>query len=199
MNVSTIKIDKHEALQKLRDYRFLNKSQKTREDERLEALYKAVSNGARVIDVNKAFKATGLSDKGHPRLAIARADTKVCWFHPRRNENKWGTPRGGGGFSDWGDWRWNYTAKNYVVPGGTFDDKALTQYALRTRVPHIPPKLRPQIALRNFHILFEVQKWDEYPVDPFLLRKIDGGLFVVLAEWELTELEAALLSAMTGN
>jgi len=66
-------------------------------------------------------------------------------------------------------------------------------------VPHIPPPIRPQIHLRNFHILFEVEKWNEYPVDPYLLRRIEGHLFVVVAEWELTALEAALLGSMTGN
>jgi len=62
--------------------------------------------------------------------------------------------------------------------------------------PHIPPALRPKINLKNFHILFEVQSWEEYPVDPFLLRRIQGNLFLIIAEWELTPLEASLLEAM---
>lgn len=74
MNVQTIEIGKDEALRKLTDYKALNQSQKTREDERLQSLYKAVSKGARVINVAEAFRATGLNEKGQPKLAIARAD-----------------------------------------------------------------------------------------------------------------------------
>lgn len=67
---------------------------------------------------------------------------------------------------------------------------------LRSAVPHIPPSIRPEFALSNYHILFEVKEWAVYPVDPFLLRRISGMLFVVEAEWELTELEVMLLSSM---
>ena len=200
MNVPLINVSAYEALNKLEDYRWLNEKQKTREDERLMSLYKAVANGARVINVAAAFKFAGLNAKGQPRLAIARADLKLCWFHPRRGEGRygWNNP-GSGGFNDCSQWRWNHTAKNFNLPRNTFDNEKLTESTLRTRVPHIPPHVRPTIHLRNFHILFEVEKWDEYPTDPYLLRRIDGNLFVVVAEWELTELEAALLSSMTGN
>ena len=70
---------------------------------------------------------------------------------------------------------------------------------LRTHVPHVPPDVRPRFKLSNYHILFEVKAWEEYNVDPFLLRRIAGHLYVVEAEWELTELEASLLKALTGD
>jgi hypothetical protein len=200
MNVPLINVSALEALNKLEDYRYLNQSQKTREDERLMTLYKAVSKGARVINVAAAFKFAGLNAKGQPKLAIARADQKTIWFHPRANLEQWSrTTAGGGGFSESSRWNWHHSAQNFELPRNTFDDTLLIRKLLRTRVPHIPPPVRPTIALRNFHILFEVENWDEYPVDPYLLRRIDGNLFVVVAEWELTELEAALLGSMTGN
>ncbi len=197
MNVPIIEVSKKEALLKIEDYKVLNQSQKTREDERLISLYKAVSNGARVINVANAFKITGLNDKGQPKLAIARADHKAIWFHPRKTFYAFaGT--GGGGFSPERWWKAQNTQMNYALPANTFDNEKLTRNSLKSRVPHIPPRLRPTIHLRNFHILFEVENWEEYPVDPFLMRRIEGHLFVVVAEWELTELEASLLSSM-GN
>ncbi len=88
MNVPLIEVTKTESLRKLEEYKSLNQSQKTREDERLEALYRAVSKGARVINVANAFKVSGLNEKGQPKLALARADQKTIWFHPRRHWSK---------------------------------------------------------------------------------------------------------------
>jgi hypothetical protein len=198
MNVPLIQVSPLEALNKLEDYRWLNENQRTREDERLMKLYRMVSGGAKVINVANAFKFAGLNEKGQPKLAIARADFKTIWFHPRRTFDAWNAA-GAGGFSDEQWWKQNHTAKNFALPRNTFSDEKLINKSLRTRVPHIPPHIRPTIALRNFHILFEVENWEEYPVDPYLLRHIDGNLFVVVEEWELTELEAALLGSMTGN
>jgi hypothetical protein len=182
------------------DYKALNNSQKTREDERLQSLYAAVSKGARVINVANAFKATGLNEQGQPKLALVRADQTQIWFHPRKHFERWSSANSGsGGFSPSQWWNHLCTAKNYVLPQDVFDHQKLTSKLLHSRVPHIPPKIRPTIHLRNFHILFEVENWEEYPVDPYLLRRIEGHLFVVVAEWELTALEASLLGSMTGN
>lgn len=205
MNVPLIEITKTEALTKLEDYKALNQSQKTREDERLQSLYKAVANGARVVNVASAFKATGLNDKGQPKLAIARADWKFVHFHPNRSIEvgiNFFNPHyglaGAGAFNDSDRFVPNAYQKTYSLPAHTFSDQ-LAMKKLRSRVPHIPPRLRPTIHLRNYHILFEVDNWEEYPVDPYLLRRIEGHLFVVVAEWDLTPLEASLLSSFTGN
>jgi len=67
-------------------------------------------------------------------------------------------------------------------------------------VPYIPPDVRPRFAPINYHILFEVKKWEAYPVDPFLMRRISGMLFIIEGEWELSPLEAELLASMIqGN
>jgi hypothetical protein len=63
-------------------------------------------------------------------------------------------------------------------------------------VPFMPPSVRPKRWLSTYHILFEVERWNTYPADPFLLKHITGWLFVVHAEWDLTELERQLLSGL---
>jgi hypothetical protein len=189
MNVNTITIEKDEALSKLAEYRKLNRRQIQPEDTRLRQLYQAVSKGARVINIFEAFKATGVNELGQPKLAIARADWPIVHFDP------WGPC-----FSlkrRWG----RHNARTIAIPQDSFPEQALAdRRELKSAVPHIPPGIRPKIALSNFHILFEVEKWETYPVDPFLMRHISGGLYIVVAEWELTELEASLLGSMrTGN
>ncbi len=195
MNVDTIIITQDEAMQKLAAYRGLNAKQRNNEDRRLEQLYKAVSKGARVINIVEAFRSTGLNNLGQPKLAIASAAWKRCFFAPR-------SLRFRGTHNFWRERATTPGAAHYEIqlPSDTFDGKQQTAKQLGVDVPHIPPGIRPKIALSNFHILFEVEKWEEYPVDPFLLRHISGYLYVVLAEWDLTPLEASLLSSMrSGN
>ena len=192
MKVTTLLVTKEEAERKLLAYKRLQERQRTQEDEKLATLYKAVAGGARVINVAAAFRETGLNDKGQPRLAIARADWRNVCFHP----NPGWSSNSRRGFNDSRQWNERATVANFVLPSGVFDAKLLTKNNLSSPVPHIPPELRPRWALRNYHILFQVEKWNVYPRDPFLLRRIAGMLFVVEAEWDLTELEAALLASM---
>lgn len=192
MDVNTIIIEQDDAMQKLAAYRGLNARQRTHEDDRLQQLYKAVSKGARVLNLAEAFRQTGLNDLGQPKLAIAQADWSQVVYHP------WiGSDNG----TFWWKTYWSAGSKGQItLPENTYSFRKQQGNEISSPVPHIPPALRPKIALSNFHILFEVEKWETYPVDPFLLRHISGHLYVVVAEWELTELEASLLGSMrTGN
>ncbi|HMY76924.1 MAG TPA: hypothetical protein PLQ88_34205, partial [Blastocatellia bacterium] len=191
-----------EAQQKLDQYRSITGKRRLKEDDKLESLYASISKGARVLNLTAAFKQTGLNEYGEPKLAIARADWPTVHFFPRRGLGDWSQQfeSGSGGFSDRIQWNAQARTRNIALPGNTFNDRALTRNRLESPVPHIPPTLRPRFGLHNYHILFEVQEWKAYPLDPFLLRRISGMLFVVEAEWDLTPLEAELLASMrAGN
>lgn len=196
MNVSTILISQDEAQRKLEQYRSIVTKKRTKEDDKLQSLYAAVSKGARVINIANAFRETGLNEKHQPKLAIARADWPTVYCHRDGSRVTFGDTR-----------RWNAqaTTKNILLPYGTYNLPEHRAWPIPWRhlsspVPHIPPQLRPKFRLHNYHILFEVESWEEYAVDPFLLRRIAGHLYVVEAEWELTQLEASLLGAMMqGN
>ncbi len=56
----------------------------------------------------------------------------------------------------------------------------------------IPPGLMPGGSLSRFHILWEAER-EEIPRDPMLLRHLGKGRYVVLATWDLTDLERAVL------
>lgn len=197
MNVATILVSQEEAEGKLKQYKSVVGRRRLAEDDKLQSLYAAVSKGARVLNLAAAFKQVGLNEKGEPRIAIARADWKSVSFIPRRGlgTENWDA-LGGGGFTDRSQWDRTATARNIALPRGTFDNERLVRGRLQSPVPHVPPEVRPKYGLHNYHILFEVKQWRAYPVDPYLMRRISGMLFVVEAEWELTELEAALLSSM---
>ncbi len=203
MNVSTLIISATEAKQKLDQYRSIVGKRRLKEDDKLEALYSAVSKGARVLNLTAAFKQTGLNERGEPKLAIARADWPTVYFHPRavigKGFSSWTILHGAGGFSPTARWNNLAITQNLALTKNTFEDRALTRGTLESPVPHIPPCLRPRFGLHNYHILFEVQEWKAYPLDPFLLRRISGMLFVVEAEWDLTSLEAELLASMRGG
>ena len=208
MNVATLIVSKDEAMRKLDQYNRIQQSRRTEEDEALRSLYAAVSRGARCLNVAEAFKQVGLNEKSQPKLAMARADWKTV--HCFRDAGAFNGTVAFGPAP-----RLNPQAKtqNIYLPGGIYawpTRLAVTQSyqyrvtdvswsKLRTQVPHVPPNVRPRFKLSNYHILFEVKAWEEYNVDPFLLRRIAGHLYVVEAEWELTELEASLLKALTGN
>lgn len=202
MNVSTLSIPKETAARKAEEYAGLSGKQRGKEDDAMENLYKSIAkSGVKVINILDAFRQTGLNEKGQPKLAIARADWRTVYFHQRANFNQWfsRSNRGGGGFGAGSQWNKNAKASNIVLPENTFDNEKLTKSDLKSSVPHVPPRLRPKINARNFHILFEVQNWETYPVDPFLLRRIQGNLFLIIAEWELTPLEASILEAINEN
>jgi hypothetical protein len=197
MNVNTFEISRSEAAIKVKEYHLLKKSQRREEDDVLETLYRACLRGTtKILELNHAFRQTGLNEQGEPRLAIARADWTRVYFH----RTAWHSKNLEDFYAFTPD-EWFNSRKmreNVYLPRDVFRYSQLTSKGIYSAVPHIPPRLRPRFALSNYHILFEVEKWNQYPVDPFLLRRVPGTtLYVVHAEWELTELEASLLSAFT--
>lgn len=183
MQVDTITVTAVEARTRLRAYQELTSRQRTSEDKILESAYAMLRKGAKVLDVPAAIRKAGLNADGRPRMAIARSDWDrvTCrvrggtWLH-FTDEDRWGL----------------YSRDVIVNPMPGLRGQS---WSVHSPVPHIPAEIRPKFALSNFYTLFEVEKWETYPVDPILLRRIPKtGLFIVVAEWELTPLEASLLS-----
>ena len=65
----------------------------------------------------------------------------------------------------------------------------------QTRVPIIPAHLMPKGKLENYYIMWEVSEWKKLAKaeDPFLLRRINANTFIVLAAWDLTEVEQIVM------
>lgn len=190
MNVPTITMDKEEARAKLRAYR----GQLTRRSnaEYLQVLkgYQALAEGTPVLSLSMALAEGGFDAEGRPRLAVARADREQVMFRWAANIMTFNTLRR----SDWnyqGDLLLQFPAD--APPKRNWE----RNWAL---VPMVPADVRPATGqLREFFVFWEVEQWFKSPRiaqpdhDPYLLKRLGGDLFAVVAEWELTELERAVM------
>jgi hypothetical protein len=168
--------------------------------QQLKTIYSHLRHGKKIIDAYQAFKKEGLNADGDPLIAICRADSKTVHFTKM--------DKGAGKFSY--TERWKSYADDVILPEQTYpswlnetvpDQWVKGGYITRVKnerlqapVPLIPARLLPNGSLERYHILWEVEKWKpEPPRDPILLRRLSGNLFVVLATWDLTEIERTVM------
>lgn len=159
-----------------------------------------LKNGKQLIDIFGVLKAAGVNNKGQPNLAIARADWTKCHFRK--------IDTGRGHFAPIRD-NWSAKGRGDVnMPPETFIDwprrkdgegKDTWQTAnefLAATIPVIPAVIMPEGELKNYYILWQPKTWEELPEtkDPLLLKRITENMFVILAAWDVTELEQAILN-----
>lgn len=195
MDVSELKIDTDKALELYRKYE-AHKTRQTPADAEIESIYKHIASGKTVIRALESIREAGLNAQGFPKLAIAPAHFTDCWWRADQNTCTFGK-------------RWiPSNAKHNVVrmdwaglgelvnqankPGERRWDASAT-------VPLIPIHLRPRRGLQNYHILWEAEWTKRYPIDPYLLRRFGGDAWVVVAAWDLTDVERAVMSSRLSS
>jgi len=176
------------------------------EDTVLMESYRAMAKGARIINVASVIREAGLDKVQQlPKLAIARANWKDCYLRIEKNM-LWFTSqtyiRTG-----WKDAGRVLEPTKVVQFMGDLLGAELTNEAWRKQnsfpslvypyqkavVPLIPIQLRPTGDLVDYFILWEA-KWEkEVPLDPLLLKHVAGHMYSVVAQWDLTPLEQAVL------
>lgn len=212
MELSTIEMEKNEAKEAFQQYRAAVKERHNAEDEQIMRVYRELARGRQVIRLSEAVQNGGTTSLWGrdwqkrkvrydvPMIAVARANREFVWTPGIAPD---------GGFS--------MSSKRYPHHNNTFDwirmaagtfpaDEERSQFgswspSIRAIIPTIPPPLRPVAHLRNYHILWEA-KWGidpPPPGDPALLKQISGDLFAVLAIWDLTEVEQAVLAGRTPS
>jgi len=193
MNLTTIDVPVAEAKARLAEYEGVVRAERSAEDEAIAAGYRAAARGLPVIQLSQVIAAGGFFDDGLPRLAVARADARQCFVHIMG----WGEGRSVLVYSDerQADNRGALVGRHTVrvaVPPPTHRRR----WRAHTVVPLVPPRHRPRPnRLARCHLLWEVDSWTPAPpVDPALIRHIRGDLWAVLAVWDLTELERAVLA-----
>ncbi len=145
-----------------------------------------------------------------PALAMTRADARTCWCVPMLNGSAFELHA-----NDWHGTRAK-KADRVVISAGTFggadeygsrglevpSTSVQWRVQLRAIVPTIPPALRPPNKLSGYHVLWEAE-WAQQlavvPRDPALLRHLGGDLYAVLAVWDLSEVERAVLGGMRSS
>ncbi len=208
MNVTTISDARHDAHRKYLEYREAYAKTKNAEDRILMRTYRQLSRGVVLLNLFDVMQTAGVDEQHRPKLAIARADAKQVWFHknvwPRRSGaqvNRFTINRDNNGWAKTQIVDLPSTIWSRDCPVNCETITKRRHSALRAMVPLIPPTLRPKDSLENYHILWDVQgAWfEEPPKDPFLLKHIDGDLFAVVAEWDLTDLEMSVLKGLRGR
>lgn len=200
MDMMTLDVDIDTAKQQLADYKAMADTERTREDERIRAGYRAVARGLPVISLSQTIAAGGYFDNGLPRIGIVHADTTTCWVYRENRRDRTDfvfTPAHAGFHQDVNRGALvNLNSTRVNVPREESHDNWRTQRGSSV-VPSIPPSHRPRRnRLHLFHILWEVESWEilDPPHDPALLKWIGGDLWAVVATWDLSELERAVLS-----
>jgi hypothetical protein len=187
MNLAPLQISEADAKAALAEYERQLAAERTTEDEAIAQAYRAAARGHQVIRLTEAVRIGGYVDDGHPRIAVCRADATKCWVTSNGRDIVYSS-------DEWMDNRGALVGRTTVRVPGVNEGGWLRRAS--TVVPLIPPRHRPRPRrLRHCHVLWEVESWTpEPPRDPALLRHIRGDLWAVLAVWDLTDIERAVLA-----
>lgn len=184
MQVETITLDRVKARELYRKYKEHAHWSEPMDDE-VRRAYQLIAQGRLVIRAAESIRAAGLNDQKLPKLAIARADAKSIYWRPDRNKG------------DFTTFRWGKRANEHHSHRITVQWPGMADQMPRgeAHLPLIPVHLRPKRGLANYHVLWEAEWTPLPPGDPYLLRRIGrADLWLVVAAWELTEIEKAVLS-----
>jgi hypothetical protein len=196
VDVATITMPTDEAKAKYHDYRTaLAGREPTADDRGILIGYQALAKGRVLLSLHDVFRGCTLDDRGRPRLAVARAHWQWCHLESKRIRTPAGVYANRWLFVQNTRYLWGNGRMGAVVaPLPDNSPVKPTERQWRAMVPLIPPNLRPtETALRNYHVLWEAE-WEAVPTDPMLLRHLHGSLYAVLAVWDLTPLERAVLA-----
>ena len=201
MKLDPIVMDKQAAQRAFIEYRNAVRARHSDEDAEIMRGYKALAKGLQLIKLSEAVKAGGLVDgvirewRGPaktvvdlPRIAVVRASATHCFVRTHTN--------GAITFTEKEEWpssnaRINVRRFGAGTLGETIRESGRT---FRAIAPTVPPRFRPNASLSNYHVLFEAEWEPVVPKDPALLRHIGGDLYAVLAVWDLSEIERAVLA-----
>ena len=186
IELSEFQMTRFEAQKKWREYTAAckdNPGDKFLQD--MKALYNQLKCGRKVIDINKVMVRGGTFETGEPRLAILRADFSKVYLYYSSN----GTVR----MKHHENW-WKFSGSIDIRFTNMFP-KIPEDRHRETIAPKIPASLRPKGRLSSYWVLWEVEEWKPVPpIDPYLLRRLTPNMFVVVAGWNLTELERAAIA-----
>lgn len=190
MNAATITgVTAKQARTAYRDYRRAWKERHGPDDEALMLCYRAIARGQTVLDLRQTILDAGFHEDGLPKLAIVHAAAKRCNVTHHWSELV---------YSDEKPDRRNAMEHRRIVFRGMPQGPEGHRYETgRADVPIIPPKLRPVEALETYSILWEAD-WRRAPADPLLLKRLTTIFYAVIAQWDLTPLEQAVMNGRIG-
>lgn len=205
MDLATIEMPVQEARKKFLEYREAVKGRHYEEDQAIMQGYRALAQGRRLLRMSETIEAAGFDGRGLPKLGLAKADGK--WDDPRpanvfvRIERLNGqqrritySPEPIGNMAHNAGIKAGVT--RFVVPCPSDVPTPSVWDRWQAIVPLVPPSLRPR-SLAPYFVLFEATWFinsRQIKGDPALVKHLGGDLWVVVATWDLTPLERAVLS-----
>jgi len=188
METLPVTIDRERAAELYRAYQVHQHYEKPI-DEEIRRTYRLIAQGRVIIQALESIKLAGRNDEGWPKLAIARADQKSQWCTLHSDGSATMQP------SAWFRRSRGISKVAFSWPAGAFPQPARGNWRAEAMVPLIPLPLRPKRGLQNYHVLWESEWTGKVPFDPMLLRRIGrADLWLVVAAWDLTEVERAALA-----
>lgn len=187
-----------EAREKLAAYRRQLKRKADAEYEAVAKGYEELEKGRALIDVGAAIREAPRDEKGRPMIAIARSDRREVEYRQNWRDEIFCAHSAGYSMSMEQD---NPTlvrmfGHQVSMPNGGWPQG----YAMVPMVPAEALEKAGNPDLSKCFTLWEVEKWRDRSRtmpdrDPYLLRHVGGALYAVLAAWDLTDLERAIMSA----
>lgn len=189
--MQTVKLEmpRAEARELYRKYK-AHQHYSTPMDAEIRRAYQLLAQGRLIIRAIESVRAAGLGEDGYPKLALCRADASACRLVVRQYDGSATMT------CDRVWWRRQNAAPSRWIdfPKDSFPGARLREG--EALLPPIPLHLRPKRGLANYHILWEAEWTRVPPRDPFLLRRIGkADMWLVVAMWDLTEVERAALAA----
>ena len=199
MHTEVIQLDRGRALQLYREYQKAVHYERPLDQVDAEVMqaYRLIAKGKMIIRALESIRQAGLNREFLPKLAIASATAEKCFLSRYRDGRIIMSPK------QWTRRKRNvfdFRESTFVFPHDSFpmswDGKHRTGSSEHNaQVPPVPLHLKPKRGLASYFILWEATWHPEPARDPYLLRRIGrADLWVVLAHWDLTEVERAALS-----
>ena len=200
MDVETITMEPNVARETLREYR-------TAIHKKADAEYQSVIDGLEhladnhaLISLPSVISGAPRDDKLRPMLAIGRADRRQVHF-------QWRNSRSHCTFDTSSSFTLNPPSLVVDVDMGEElllpkDEGGFTRWTTEgfTLVPLVPPAAKKSHALNKCWVLWEVEAWADKRIgaqpdrDPLLVQPLGGDLWAVIGEWDLTDLERAVMA-----
>ena len=195
MHVDKLLFSKDEALKLLQRYQ-THKAYQSPIDQEIERVASLIAKGKMIVRGMGSIVGAGLNAQQLPKLALARADAKLCRLDAYQNgaaamtslgkEDEWATGR-------------MARSRIFRFAANSFPGIAV-KYKSRAWAPHIPPDIRPRRGIENYHVIWEALWERAPPVDPILVRQIGkNDFYMVLAQWDLTEVEREVMRSRMGT
>ncbi len=191
MQTVKLSVNRKKALELYRAYKTHQHYQQPI-DHAIQRAYQLIAQGRTIIKALESIKNAGVyldgPMQGLPRLAICNAAAEICSLRISTG--------GSAEFSRAKVWTNPKDQTNvFRFPNGTFSPPPKEyKWRYEAMVPIVPIHLRPKRALAAYHILWEAEWTRKVPVDPLLLRRLSGDMWLVVAAWDLTPVEQAALA-----